>query len=84
MVSGVTYRRKLRAWALRLSLDTGPPRQRRRRGWQLDGLLAGRYGMIARMTGSGPDPMVRGDFIPWDAIAALDDGLVRVRDALTR
>jgi len=50
-------------------------------GWQLDGLLVGRYGMIARMTGSGPDPMVRGDVIPWDAIVALNDGLVRVRDS---
>jgi sporulation protein YlmC with PRC-barrel domain len=53
-------------------------------GWELEGLLVGRYGMITRLTGSGPDPTVRGDFIPWDAIAALDDGLVRVRDSLTR
>jgi sporulation protein YlmC with PRC-barrel domain len=50
-------------------------------GWQLDGLLVGGYGMIARMTGSGPDPLVRGDFIPWDAITALDDGLIRVSDS---
>ncbi len=50
-------------------------------GWQLDGLLVGRYGMIARLTGSGPDPMVRGNVIPWDAITALDDGLIRVRDS---
>jgi sporulation protein YlmC with PRC-barrel domain len=49
--------------------------------WQLDGLLVGRYGMIARMTGSGPDPMVRGDVIPWEAVTALDDGLIRVRDS---
>jgi sporulation protein YlmC with PRC-barrel domain len=50
-------------------------------GWQLDGLLVGRYGMIARMTGSGPDPLVHGDFIPWDAITALDDGLIRLSDS---
>jgi sporulation protein YlmC with PRC-barrel domain len=50
-------------------------------GWQLDGLLVGRYGMFARMTGSGPDPMVRGNMIPWEAIIALDDGLIRVRDS---
>jgi sporulation protein YlmC with PRC-barrel domain len=50
-------------------------------GWQLDGLLIGRYGMIARLTGSGPDPIVHGNVIPWEAITALDEGLVRVRDA---
>lgn len=48
-------------------------------GWQLDGLLVGRYGMLARMTGSGPDPTVRGNVIPWEAIIALDEGLIRVR-----
>jgi sporulation protein YlmC with PRC-barrel domain len=50
-------------------------------GWQLDGLLVGRYGMIARLTGSGPGPIVHGNVIPWDAITALDDGLIRVRDS---
>lgn len=50
-------------------------------GWRLDGLIVGRAGMVARMTGSGPDPMVRGDMIPWDAITALQDGLVRTRDS---
>jgi sporulation protein YlmC with PRC-barrel domain len=50
-------------------------------GWQVDGLLVGRYGMTARMTGSGTDPMVRGNLIPWDAITALDEGLIRVRDS---
>jgi sporulation protein YlmC with PRC-barrel domain len=50
-------------------------------GWQLDGLLVGPYGMTARMTGSGTDPMVRGNLIPWDAITALDEGLIRVRDS---
>jgi sporulation protein YlmC with PRC-barrel domain len=53
-------------------------------GWQLEGLLVGRYGMIARMTGSGPDPMVHGNVIPWEAITALDDGLIRVRDSSDR
>ncbi|MFI4991906.1 MAG: hypothetical protein ACHQHO_13470 [Solirubrobacterales bacterium] len=50
-------------------------------GWQLDGLLVGRYGIIARLTGSGPDPIVRGNVIPWNAITALDDGVIRVRDS---
>jgi hypothetical protein len=49
-------------------------------GWQLDGLIVGRYGMLARMTGSGPEPLVRGDVIPWNAITSLQDGLVRIRD----
>jgi sporulation protein YlmC with PRC-barrel domain len=50
-------------------------------GWQLDGLIVGRRGMSARMTGSGSDPLVRGDVIPWSAITALEDGLVRIRDS---
>jgi sporulation protein YlmC with PRC-barrel domain len=50
-------------------------------GWLLDGLIVGRAGMIARMTGSGPDPLVRGDVIPWDAITALAGGLIRIRDS---
>jgi sporulation protein YlmC with PRC-barrel domain len=50
-------------------------------GWQLDGLIVGRGGMLARMTGSGADPLVRGDVIPWSAITALGSGLVRIRDS---
>ncbi|HST31985.1 MAG TPA: PRC-barrel domain-containing protein [Solirubrobacteraceae bacterium] len=53
-------------------------------GWQLDGLLVGRYGMFARMTGSGPDPMVRGNVIPWESITALEEGLIRIRDSSVR
>jgi sporulation protein YlmC with PRC-barrel domain len=50
-------------------------------GWQLEGLIVGRAGMIARMTGSGPDPLVRGELIPWSAVTDLGDGLVRTRDS---
>jgi sporulation protein YlmC with PRC-barrel domain len=50
-------------------------------GWQLDGLIVGRAGMVARMTGSGPDPLVRGELIPWNAITALADGLIKTRDS---
>jgi sporulation protein YlmC with PRC-barrel domain len=50
--------------------------------WQLDGLIVGRGGMIARMTGSSSDPLVRGDVIPWSAITALEDGLVRIRNSV--
>jgi sporulation protein YlmC with PRC-barrel domain len=49
-------------------------------GWQLDGLLVGRGGMIARMTGSSSEPLVRGDVVPWSRITRLDDGLISVRD----
>jgi sporulation protein YlmC with PRC-barrel domain len=51
-------------------------------GWQLDGLIVGRGGMSARMTGSGSDPLVRGDLIPWSAITTLGDGLITIRDSL--
>jgi sporulation protein YlmC with PRC-barrel domain len=49
-------------------------------GWQLDGLILGRGGMLARLTGAGPDALIRGDLIPWNAITALDEGLIRIRD----
>jgi sporulation protein YlmC with PRC-barrel domain len=49
-------------------------------GWQLDGLILGRGGMLARLTGSGPDALIRGDVIPWNAITALDEGLITIRD----
>jgi sporulation protein YlmC with PRC-barrel domain len=49
-------------------------------GWQLEGLIVGRGGMIARMTGSSSDALVRGDLLPWNQITRLDDGLVSVRD----
>jgi sporulation protein YlmC with PRC-barrel domain len=49
-------------------------------GWQLDGLIVGRGGMLARMTGSSSDPLVRGDVVPWSRITRLADGLISVRD----
>ena len=51
-------------------------------GWELEGLIVGRAGMIARMIGSGPDPLVAGEVVPWQAITALSDGLVRTRDSV--
>lgn len=49
-------------------------------GWELMGLVVGRRGIVARLIGdSGPDPLVRGDVIPWGAVAQLQDGLVIVR-----
>ena len=48
-------------------------------GWQLDGLVIGRYGMFERMTGAGPDPTVRGDVLPWSAVTALSEGVIEIR-----
>jgi sporulation protein YlmC with PRC-barrel domain len=49
-------------------------------GWQLTGLVVGRRGMLARLTGSEQEPLVRGDFIPWQDVVSLEDGLVTIRD----
>lgn len=49
-------------------------------GWALVGLVIGRSGMLARVTGSDSDPLVSGDEIPWGAVTSLGDGLVVVRD----
>jgi sporulation protein YlmC with PRC-barrel domain len=50
-------------------------------GWQLVGVVVGRGGMVARLVGDvGPDPLVRGEVIPWQRITALEDGLIIVCD----
>jgi sporulation protein YlmC with PRC-barrel domain len=50
-------------------------------GWVLVGLVVGRRGIVVRLVGdSAPDPVVRGDVIPWAAITRLRDGLVTVRE----
>jgi sporulation protein YlmC with PRC-barrel domain len=50
-------------------------------GWELVGLVVGGGGMLARLLGdSGPDPLSRGDVIPWRAVTSLEDGVVIVRD----
>ncbi|HEX5852299.1 MAG TPA: PRC-barrel domain-containing protein [Solirubrobacteraceae bacterium] len=53
-------------------------------GWKLVGLVVGRGGMAARLIGSDPEPLVRGDTIPWQAVTGLKDGLVIVRDGTAR
>jgi sporulation protein YlmC with PRC-barrel domain len=52
-------------------------------GWTLVGLVIGQGGMAARLIGSGPDPLTRGDVIPWHTITELKDGLVIVHDQTT-
>lgn len=55
--------------------------QRVNDGWELVGVVVGRGGMVARLVGTvGPDPLVRGEVIPWQRITALEDGLIVVRD----
>lgn len=48
-------------------------------GWELAGLVVGRGGMVARMGGSGSEPLVRGSVVPWQAVTDIRDGLVTVR-----
>jgi sporulation protein YlmC with PRC-barrel domain len=49
-------------------------------GWALSGLVTGRAGMLARLAGSDQAPLMHGDFVPWQSIVSLSDGLVIVRD----
>jgi sporulation protein YlmC with PRC-barrel domain len=51
-------------------------------GWELEGLVIGRAGIATRLIGeNGPDPLVKGDVIPWHSVTAIEDGLITVRDA---
>ena len=51
-------------------------------GWQLIGLVIGRRGIAARLVGStgSVDPLIQGDVIPWQAVTALEVGLITVCD----
>jgi hypothetical protein len=49
-------------------------------GWELVGLVVGRGGMVARMSGSDSEALVRGSVVPWQAVTGLSDGLVTVMD----
>jgi sporulation protein YlmC with PRC-barrel domain len=51
-------------------------------GWQLIGLVIGRRGIAARLVGGAGsvDPLIQGDVIPWQAVTALEVGLITVRD----
>lgn len=53
-------------------------------GWTLVGLVIGQGGMAARLIGSGPDPIIAGEVIPWQAVTDLKEGLVIVRDQAVR
>jgi sporulation protein YlmC with PRC-barrel domain len=51
-------------------------------GWQLVGVVTGRRGIAARLVGSAGsvDPLIQGDAIPWQAVKALEVGLITVCD----
>jgi sporulation protein YlmC with PRC-barrel domain len=48
----------------------------------LIGLVIGRGGMFARLTGAGAGagPTRGGDIVPWHAITHLEDGNITIRD----
>jgi sporulation protein YlmC with PRC-barrel domain len=51
--------------------------------WLLMGLVVGQGGVVARLvgsTGSSVDPLIQGEVIPWQAVTALEVGLITVRD----
>jgi hypothetical protein len=50
--------------------------------WQLAGLMVGRRGMLARLTGGKGETTHAGDIIPWESIISLQDGIVTVRNDL--
>jgi sporulation protein YlmC with PRC-barrel domain len=50
--------------------------------WQLAGLMVGRRGMLARLTGGKGETTHAGDIIPWESITSLQDGIVTVRNDL--
>src|SRR2546429_9352863 len=51
--------------------------------WRLSGLRLGRRGISARLVGTGPDPILAGVVIGWEAVSRLEVGSVIVRDAPT-
>jgi sporulation protein YlmC with PRC-barrel domain len=48
-------------------------------GWRLAGLMVGRRGMLARLTGGKGASTLAGDVVPWESITSLQDGIITVR-----
>ena len=48
--------------------------------WRLTGLLVGRGGIVARLTGTAADPLIDSDLIPWETVNRLGDRVVIVGD----
>ncbi len=51
--------------------------------WRLSGLVLGHRGISARLLGTGPDTMIAGEVIGWEAVSRLEVGSIIVRDAPT-
>jgi sporulation protein YlmC with PRC-barrel domain len=51
-------------------------------GWVLIGLVVGRGGLRARLGVGGDEPVREGNVVPWEAVVALDDGRITVRDVI--
>jgi sporulation protein YlmC with PRC-barrel domain len=51
--------------------------------WRLSGLVLGRRGISARLVGTGPDPMIGGEVVGWEAVSRLEVGSIIVRDTPT-
>jgi sporulation protein YlmC with PRC-barrel domain len=47
--------------------------------WRLAGLMIGRRGMFARLTGGQGATTHAGDIVPWESITSLQEGIVTVR-----
>jgi sporulation protein YlmC with PRC-barrel domain len=48
--------------------------------WRLSGLVLGRRGISARLVGTGPDTIIAGEVIGWEAVSRLEVGSIIVRD----
>jgi sporulation protein YlmC with PRC-barrel domain len=53
--------------------------EREEQGWRLAGLIVGRRGMLARLTGGGGQTTRAGELVPWESITSLQDGIITVR-----
>jgi sporulation protein YlmC with PRC-barrel domain len=51
--------------------------------WRLSGLVLGRRGISARLLGAGPDAIITGEVIGWEAVSRLEVGSIIVRDTPT-
>ena len=51
-------------------------------GWLLMGIVVGSGGLLARFEGAEDEPVRTGHVVPWEAVVALEDGMVTVRDVV--
>jgi sporulation protein YlmC with PRC-barrel domain len=74
-----------RIWDVRVERQTKLPDERVNERWMVVGLIAGRGGWRERigLTPEG-DPGEGEDFVPWDAVEEIGDGVVTVSDTTFR